>query len=107
MDIQNGHSYKGDFIDGKMHGNGLYRWPDGSEYEGEYKENIREGKGRFKWKNGIYFEGNFVDGKPNGKGKMIYENEFINVEYKDKKFVGDLKETMRNLLKSISTSKTD
>ena len=104
---ENGHSYKGDFIDGKMHGNGLYRWPDGSEYEGEYKENIREGKGRFKWKNGIYFEGNFVDGKPNGKGKMIYENEFINVEYKDKKFVGDLKETMRNLLKCISTSKTD
>jgi hypothetical protein len=104
---ENGHSYKGDFIDGKMHGNGLYRWPDGSEYEGEYKENIREGKGRFKWKNGIYFEGNFVDGKPDGKGKMIYENEFINVEYKDKKFVGDLKDTMRNLLKSVSASKID
>jgi hypothetical protein len=104
---ENGHSYKGDFIDGKMHGNGLYRWPDGSEYEGEYKENIREGKGRFKWKNGIYFEGNFIDGKPDGKGKMIYENEFINVEYKDKKFVGDLKDTMRNLLKSVSASKID
>ena len=93
---ENGHSYKGEFVDGKMNGKGLYKWPDGSQFEGEYKDNLRDGKGKFTWKNGICFEGYFSNGKPNGKGKMIYENESIDVEYKDKKFVGDLNQTLKN-----------
>jgi len=98
---ENGHTYKGDFIEGKMDGKGIYKWPDGIEYEGEYKNNIREGKGIFKFKNGIYFDGNFVNGRPDGKGKLVYETEYIDAEYKNGKFVGDLKQTMKELKLSV------
>ena len=105
---ENGHSFKGDFVDGKMNGKGLYKWPDGIEYEGEYKDNIREGIGRFKWKNGVIFEGNFIKGKPDGKGKMIYEFESIDAEYRNGSFVGDFKNTIKNLkLSVISKSKNE
>lgn len=104
----NGHTYKGDFIDGKMNGKGLYKWPDGIEYEGEYRDNIREGKGIFKFKNGIYFDGNFVNGKPDGKGKLVYETEYVDAEYQNGKFVGDLKQTMKELkLNVISKCKSN
>ena len=43
---------KGNFVNGKMHGKGLYKWPDGGEYYGDYVNNIKEGNGRFKWVNG-------------------------------------------------------
>ena len=98
---ENGQTYKGDFIEGKMDGKGIYKWPDGIEYEGEYKDNIREGKGIFKFKNGIYFDGNFINGRPDGKGKLVYENEYIDAEYKNGKFVGDLKQTMKELKLSV------
>ena len=98
---ENGQTYKGDFIEGKMDGKGIYKWPDGIEYEGEYKDNIREGKGIFKFKNGICFDGNFINGRPDGKGKLVYETEYIDAEYKNGKFVGDLKQTMKELKLSV------
>ena len=89
-----------------MNGKGLYKWPEGSQFEGEYKDNLREGKGKFTWKNGICFEGYFSNGKPCGKGKMIYENKSIDVEYKDKRFIGDLNQTLKNLkLNSLINNK--
>jgi hypothetical protein len=93
----NGDSYEGDFVNGNMHGKGVYKWLDGSLYEGEYKDNVREGKGMFKRKNGMIFKGNFLNGKPNGKGNMIYKDKNIDVEYSNGKFLGDLKQTIKNL----------
>lgn len=34
-----GHTFKGDFKDGMMHGSGRYVWKDGTVYEGEFAFN--------------------------------------------------------------------
>ena len=91
--------YIGEFLEGKMHGRGIYKWPEGNEYEGEYKNNIKEGKGRFKWKNGVIFDGNFLGGKPHGKGELIYKNKKESVEYDNGNLKGNFKEIINRLMK--------
>ena len=39
--MYNGEKYRGYFRFGKMHGGGLYKWPDGSMYEGSWFEGKR------------------------------------------------------------------
>ena len=34
---QEGHSYEGEWVDGKRHGTGTQKWQDGSSYEGEWE----------------------------------------------------------------------
>ena len=94
---ENKQTYEGDVVNGKMEGKGIYKWTDGSEYNGEYKNNIREGKGAFKWANGVIYQGFFANGKPLGKGMIVKGDKSINAEYKNGKFIGDLKESFRQL----------
>jgi hypothetical protein len=58
MTYADGSFYEGDFVEGKMHGNGKYFWTDtGHWYEGEYKMNFKDGFGRY------YFDSdNFQEG---------------------------------------------
>ena len=37
--------YIGNWLDGKMHGQGTYIYGDGDKYEGEWKDDKRHGKG--------------------------------------------------------------
>ena len=43
---------QGQFVEGKMHGNGVYTWEDGVTYEGEFVHNQILGKGMYRWKDG-------------------------------------------------------
>lgn len=38
-----------------MHGEGIFRWPDGREFEGLWKNGLPEGLGELKSKNGLIF----------------------------------------------------
>ena len=38
-------NYEGYYRDGKMHGQGKFKWADGSVYTGEFFENEISGKG--------------------------------------------------------------
>ena len=40
-----------------MHGEGLYKWPDGRKYKGEYSKDQKDGYGRYYWPDGRIFEG--------------------------------------------------
>jgi len=80
----------GDFVDGKMHGKGLYKWSDGNEYEGEYIYNKKEGDGIFRWKDGRIYKGNFENGKPHGKGKLTVNGISFNALFENGKFLGEI-----------------
>ena len=45
-------SYSGEWLDGKMHGQGTYVWASGSLYDGEWREGHRNGRGTNIWADG-------------------------------------------------------
>ena len=67
-----GSFYEGTFKDGVPHGSGTYRLPNGYEYTGDWVEGRIEGQGRATYPNGAVYEGRFKNGKPDGKGTIIY-----------------------------------
>ena len=38
--------YVGEFVEGKMHGEGTFTWPDGTSYEGQFSNGQMTGEGR-------------------------------------------------------------
>ncbi len=79
--------FVGDFVNGKMHGYGEYRWPEGGKYIGQYQNNIKEGKGLFYWTNGRVYDGEFSKGKPHGVGFITQNEKKYKVEFSDGKLV--------------------
>ncbi len=81
---KNGNEYIGEYINGIMNGEGLYKWNDKQYYKGQYKNGIKEGKGEIKYPDGKKFICEFKNGKPNGIGIFVdpkgneREVEFIN-----------------------------
>ena len=53
-------SYEGDFLEGKMHGNGVRKYANGNIYTGQFQEDKAHGEGKlFKasdnsWKSGVW-----------------------------------------------------
>jgi len=82
-----GEYFKGEFIKGKICGNGKFTFSDGSYYDGNWLDNKKHGYGKEKnmqgssmaWDTedreymGIY-EGEFIDGKRQGQGKQLFMN---------------------------------
>lgn len=67
MTFSNGSSYKGGFVDGKMHGIGKFVWGDTKHwYEGEYKQNFRDGSGIYYYSYDNFKEGTWVSGHYKG-----------------------------------------
>merc|ERR1712070_1295217 len=62
--------YEGEWLNNKMHGNGVFVWQDGRRYEGEYKNNQKDGKGVYKWSCGRVYHGEWKNGKQHGIGKI-------------------------------------
>lgn len=51
--------YEGEWIDGKMHGRGIYYYADGTIYDGTWSEGKMHGKGIFIYPNGNKYDGEF------------------------------------------------
>lgn len=64
----NGNSYFGEFVDGRMHGEGVYTYANGDKYSGVHKFGKANGSGEFVYADGRKFVGEFRDDKRNGKG---------------------------------------
>lgn len=60
--------YIGEFLNGKKHGIGLFKWPNGESVEVEWKNDRCDGKGIYYWLDGSRYEGSFKNGKREGKG---------------------------------------
>ena len=73
----NHHEYIGNFLDGKFHGEGLYKWGNNQYFKGTYNNGIKEGKGEIGFSDGKKCFINFINGKPNGKGVLVDQNNNI------------------------------
>jgi len=59
-------TYTGQFVEGRIEGEGESKWVDGREYQGHYKNGKEDGEGKFKFANGNIYIGKFKEGKMNG-----------------------------------------
>lgn len=50
--FENFNTYKGEFLHGKAHGNGVYSWANGEVFEGQWMNGMKEGKGEWRGLNG-------------------------------------------------------
>ena len=65
--------YIGEWKEGKMHGFGVFFWPDGRSYVGYYDADKKHGYGIYSGKNNLRYEGKFKKGKQYGIGRIINE----------------------------------
>ncbi|SMN02445.1 MORN repeat protein [uncultured Candidatus Thioglobus sp.] len=76
--------YKGNYVDGKRHGQGVITLPNKERYEGNWKNNKPHGQGVITSTDGRSYEGNWKNGKAHGQGVWtwadgsIYEGNFEN-----------------------------
>ena len=63
-----GNTYEGSYVLGKLSGFGKFSYVNNSKYEGNFKNNQLEGKGTFYWPNGIIYDGEWKNNKMNGFG---------------------------------------
>jgi hypothetical protein len=62
------HIYVGHMVRGKLHGYGIYAWPDGSRYDGMWKEDNRHGKGVYTQPDGARYDGQWKNDYWHGMG---------------------------------------
>ncbi len=64
-------AYTGETRAGVPHGQGTYRWPDGSRYTGSWVNGVREGPGTFHFPDGARYVGEYRRNRRHGKGKLL------------------------------------
>ncbi|CAN5358735.1 hypothetical protein BH11PSE11_BH11PSE11_20180 [soil metagenome] len=60
--------YTGEFKDGKKHGRGEYKFPNGDIFDGDFSSDVPNGKGRYQFASGDTYEGEIVAGRISGMG---------------------------------------
>mmetsp|Transcript_44699 Transcript_44699/g.127564 ORF Transcript_44699/g.127564 Transcript_44699/m.127564 type:complete len:696 (+) Transcript_44699:121-2208(+) len=73
-----GDTYKGQFLEGAMHGEGFYQRREGSgdpsiasSYRGQWHAGLKDGYGTEEWSNGARFEGFYRAGQMHGGGAYV------------------------------------
>lgn len=74
--------YSGSVKDGKMHGKGVFTWPNGDVYIGDFIEDLKTGRGKYEWEDGRTYVGGVKDSAPHEEGVYtwpdgeMYRGEF-------------------------------
>lgn len=68
LNFASGDVFEGEFAENRPHGKGIYKFANGDSYVGEMKAGSLTGRGLFTTKSGDTIDGTFVDGKAAGKG---------------------------------------
>lgn len=68
-------TYTGQFVEGRIEGEGESKWVDGREYQGHYRNGKEDGEGKFKFANGNIYIGKFKEGKMNGFAIFISQED--------------------------------
>ncbi|KAI8894713.1 hypothetical protein BC833DRAFT_543256 [Globomyces pollinis-pini] len=68
------NTYRGNWVNGKRHGYGIFYYSNGARYCGEWKDNIKDGSGIHITETGRVYNGLFAN------DKMIERNELFNNE---------------------------
>ena len=72
---------QGDWVDGKMHGNGRYWYEDGGVYDGQWIDSKMHGRGVYTFANGNRYEGDWVEDLKDGHGTLTYVNGEVYTGY--------------------------
>jgi hypothetical protein len=72
--VQAGDRYVGEWLNDRPHGQGIYKWKNGSEYVGEFSDGKPNGKGTLRYANGQLYIGSFSNNKYHGNGSLSYLN---------------------------------
>jgi hypothetical protein len=87
-----GGRYKGETLNSKPHGKGVWFPANGGSYEGEFKNGTYNGKGVLTYANGDRHEVEWQNAKANGKGVYIYANgDRFEGEWKDGGYIKGVK----------------
>ncbi|KAJ1398719.1 hypothetical protein B484DRAFT_339599, partial [Ochromonadaceae sp. CCMP2298] len=54
-------SYDGQWEEGLIHGQGIYKWRQGNSYEGEFAYGLKHGHGSYRWSSGDSYEGQYEE----------------------------------------------
>ncbi|MDI1243534.1 MAG: hypothetical protein PSX80_16610 [bacterium] len=79
-----GHTYEGDFVNGKREGRGVLLFKSGGVYTGQFVNDLPNGKGKKTSISGDTYEGDFVNDKFVGNGTYtfkaghVYTGQFVN-----------------------------
>lgn len=74
--LNNFHTYTGEFENRNPSGYGILVYENGEAYRGQWKKGLFHGTGIFITKNGNGYSGEFKDGRPEGKGEIWIWNWF-------------------------------
>ena len=84
------NQYRGDFLNDKKWGYGVFRWTSGSIYKGNYRNDEREGYGEMYWTDGSVYKGEWHNGIQHGYGTMIFPDKtFIKGYFKNNLYLGE------------------
>ncbi|CAI2373185.1 unnamed protein product [Moneuplotes crassus] len=84
IDCESGGMRKAEFKQGKIHGEGIEKWADGTTFKGFYRKGKKSGFGVFRWADGSSYEGDLQKDELNGLGTLKmpdgrkYEGHFEN-----------------------------
>ncbi|XP_073504104.1 radial spoke head 10 homolog B isoform X2 [Phyllobates terribilis] len=65
------------FLEGLMHGRGVYTWTDGLKYEGEFFTNFPMGHGIYTWPDGSHYEGQVYKAIRHGTGVHVSSDQLV------------------------------
>ena len=65
-------SYEGEWVDGKINGQGTLWYADGDQYQGEWRDGKMHGRGTYTYADGDQYEGDWKDDRRHGKGTVTY-----------------------------------
>lgn len=72
--FDDGRKYVGQWVKGRMHGDGRMMYPAGSvtkAYKGQFEDNKRSGTGYVQWADGSSYKGQWLKGTQHGRGVYI------------------------------------
>jgi len=88
QDDPNSNQYRGDFLNDKKWGYGVFKWSSGNYYKGNYRNDERDGYGEMYWKDGSVYKGHWHNGIQHGFGTMIFpDGTFIKGYFKNNVFL--------------------
>ena len=72
VELKNGDVYEGEWLDGRRHGTGVYRWRFDGSYEGDWDSSYQHGRGIRTYANGDVYDGEWSLDQRCGQGVMRY-----------------------------------